>query len=108
MSTTKIMTITAIVPCEGGQCGGEVTLTTDVVENAYAVTTGGSRYTAADCEAIEKRADGTIVVSCAAIDLGAERTCDGTATFTPDVWADAAYTFSDHARLMEPMDHEEG
>lgn len=77
--TARVKTATAL--CEMGQCGGEVTLTTDGVRGIAQCAPESGSFFYAESDLIEVHPDGTIVVSCAA--EGHMSTCNGAATFEP-------------------------
>ena len=100
-----ILSKTLDAPCTG-QCGGTISLTTDEVYAAYAVTEETERgYIAQDSPGSERREDGSIVVSCGAVHPVSEDHCDGTAIFTKADLNEAYWTApGPYARLMSPMD----
>lgn len=102
-----VKTLTTL--CDG-QCGGEVTLVTDEVTAAYAVveTSGNTPYVGGDCDVVEKRRDGSIVVSCTALNGDDDtRYCDGDGVFTKADLNDAAWSApTSDARYMQPMERQ--
>lgn len=96
-------------PCNG-ECGGEVTLYTDLNRSAYAVTNtfGDSKFLSGDSTLIERKANGDHEVSCQSVDLG-DQTCDGMVTFAHtdltqhSEWLDPEPYLLDY---MQPMDRE--
>ena len=111
--TETLMTKHLIALCDG-TCGGEVELTTDGASLAYAVVDGfdsgrsRERFVSQDCDGIEKRRDGSIVVTCAAYDPDAEERCGGYATFAREALAEEPYRADNgHAAFMVPMEVEE-
>lgn len=104
MSTiTLVKSLTGL--CDG-QCGGEITVVTDTVVEAYAVVEPArdTRFIQQDCNGIVRNPDGSIVVTCAAVDPEAEQGCDGSATFTRGDLADVAYMADTLSTFMHPMD----
>jgi len=89
-----------------GVCGGLITLTTDEVHAAYAVTDETERgYIEQDSPGAVKHDDGSIVVSCGSVHPLSEDRCDGTATFTKADLNEAYWTApTDRAVLMTAMD----
>lgn len=77
-----LVVVRSVEPCNG-QCGGEVTLYTDLLRSAYAVTNtfGETRYMSGDTDLILRKDSGDIEVSCQAVNLGDE-VCDGVVVFT--------------------------
>lgn len=107
MTTTTVLVKTLTGLC-GGQCGGEITLVTDTVTEAYAVVEPArdTRFVQQDCGNVERRQDGSIVVHCAAVDPEAEQGCDGSATFGRADLADVAYMADALANFMHAMDQQ--
>lgn len=109
MTTTlglPLVGITMTALCDG-QCGGEVTIVTDVVRSAMAETktSGDTDYIGFETESICVEADGSIEVYCNAQDRGEQR-CSGRAVFTrADIEAADWHGLGSHmAHLLGPMD----
>lgn len=96
---SPLILVKSVEPCDGGQCGGEITLWTDLVRNAYAVSNPevGTPFTGVDADLILRKDNGDIEVSCSAVNLGDE-VCDGKAVFTHDV-------LTQHSLFLDPEPH---
>lgn len=77
-----LLVVRSVEPCDG-RCGGEITLYTDLLRSAYAVTNtfGGTGFMSGDTDLILRMANGDIEVSCKAVNLGDE-VCEGVVVFT--------------------------
>lgn len=96
---SPLIIVKSVEGCDGGQCGGEITLWTDLVRNAYAVSNPdmGTRYTGVDADLILRKDNGDIEVSCSSVDLG-DHVCDGKAVFTHEV-------LTRHSMFLDPEPH---
>ena len=85
-----------------GDCCGVITLTTDLVHAAYAVTEDASRHLDADAE-VAREGDG-LAVTCRAYEPVREETCDAVVTLdrqrlNAETWVASAA----HVAYMQPL-----
>jgi len=104
-----LVVVTSVERCNG-QCGGEITLYTDLNRSAYAVTNtfGDTRYLGGDSDLILRKKDGDTEVRCQAVNL-ADETCDGQVLFTHhDLTQNSQWLepTPDILRWLKPMDRE--